>query len=748
MRVWFRRKRLLIPAVLFAGWLLAWYALPFAVSLPEKLFESPASPVLLDRHGKVIRHLTADDFARCQPQALADMPRDLIDCTLAAEDKRFYQHGGIDVLAICRSARDCAKAGEVVSGASTITQQLIKISSPKRERNLSTKLHEALAARRLEMTWSKDQILTAYLNRVSYGNRRTGCAEAARGLFQKPLSDLSLGECALLAGVPQAPSRLNPLRFPQRALERRKVVLERLMALQPQSRERAMAAMQEPLMMQPLPTPTILAPWLDVRFNQAGASIATTLDLDLQREVEGIVSDELAKLRSANVQHAAVVVIHNPTRQILALVSSGNWHDPRGGQINGALAPRSPGSTLKPFTWLLAIERRGRFPGSMVADVPTRFRTEQGLDLPRNYDRCYRGPVSLRRSLACSLNVPAMRELNELGGPQVLHELLEHCGLTSLGAVDGCGLGLTIGNAPARLVELTNAYATLASGGVHAPCAFLPGAPPQTTRLFSESSAYLIADVLADPAARAPSFAPGGPLDLPFRCAVKTGTSSDFRDNWCIGFTKDFSVGVWAGNFDNTPMKGISGITGAGPMFHRTMKRAQRDVAPAWLAQPADLLEITLDARSGKRVNKESSGAVRELCPADRLPPFASGSDYDAEGRVLLDQTYQEWFASADNQRRNELALASDRPADGALRILAPSPDSTFLLDPELPNRGQRLRLSTNLPGTAEWTSATLQIVAGTPEPSAILVPGTHQLTVADPRTGQRQQVTIHVRSL
>ena len=710
--------------------------------------------MVVDRHGRPLARGTLADSSRSRPVALAEIPADLIACTLAAEDKRFYDHAGVDWLATARAALDFMAHRRVISGASTLTQQLVKIAASPRPRTPLAKLHEALAARHLEQLWTKSQILTAYLNRLDYGNLRTGAAEAARGYFQKPLADLSLAECALLAGLPQAPSRLNPLRHPQPALARRNLVLQRLAASPHADPARIAAALAEPLGLRPLQE-TQLAPWLTCQaLTGSPAIIRTTLDLELQRDLEAVVREEVSKLRDANLRHAAVVVIDNPTRQILALVTSAAWGDPRGGQLNGALVPRSPGSALKPFTYLLAIERGHRTPGSILADIPSPFRTPQGLDLPENYDHAYRGPVTLRCALACSLNVPAMRELNALGGPAPLYHLLTSLGVTTLGPDPAAGgLGLTIGNAPVRLLELANAYATLASGGHHQPPVLFPGqaAPGAGFQLpFAATSFYLIGDILADPAARAPAFPPGGPLDLPFRCAVKTGTSSDFRDNWCLGFTPEFTVGVWAGNFENQPMKGLSGVSGAGPVFHRAMLRLHRDHPPTWFARPDGLVEVVLDARTGKRVPADPADPRQrpELVPAGQVPPAATACDCDASGKALLDPTYAGWFASRHNQRRGELALDPAPALSVPLQVITPEDGATFLLDPEIPSGSDQLRPVTNLPGTARWSSPSLQIDPATPEPVIHLTPGTHNLTATDPRTGAARTLTLHVKRL
>lgn len=742
----------LIPILLAS---LAWWVVPWFMPLPKILLQSPSgSGLILDRHGIPLAHLTLPDSTRSLPVGFSDLPRTIIDCTLAAEDKRFFSHGGVDLLATIRAIKDLIAHREIISGASTITQQLIKISSTPARRTPLTKIRESLTARHLEMKWSKEEILTAYLNRLDYGNRRIGIAEAARFHFQKPLADLSLAEAALLAGLPQSPSRLNPLRHPQRAIKRRDTVLQRLAAEKKYDATNIRNALAEPLALRPL-RENQNAPWIRSISRPQSNETTTrcTIDATLQNDFEKIVSEETAKLKDANLRHAALVCIHNPTGEILALVSSANWHDPRGGQFNGALTPRSPGSTLKPFTYLLAMQNNQRTPASIIADIPSPYRTPQGLDLPENYDRKYRGPVTLRAALACSLNIPAMRELNALGGPAILHQTLLDLGLKSLG--DNTlefGLGLTLGNAPVRLLELTNAYATLARLGRHLDPTLYPEkkSPPAPSLSLSQSSAYLIADILSDPNARAPSFPPGGPLDLPFRCAMKTGTSSNYRDNWCIGYTPEFTIGVWAGNFENQPMKNLSGIAGAAPIFHRAMIRLHQNQKPTWFTRPAGLMEITIDARNGKLIqaNPQNPHARTELVPTWNQPAIAIPADYDDAGRALLNETYADWFASPHNHRQHELALNPSPDSQQTLRIISPADGTTLLIDPDIPTRSHHFRPVTNLPGTARWSSSTLRIESAQPEPLIHLSPGTHQLTATNPRNGRSQTITIHVKRL
>lgn len=744
-----RRWGLLLKAGLLAVLLAAfgWFVLPWFFAIPASLTQAPvASPVLLDRNGEPIRYLSSSDFTRSVPAQLSEIPAGLIDSTLAAEDKRFYQHHGIDVIATGRSAWAFLRNRRVISGASTVTQQLAKLSRPRAERNFTTKFYEAMLARRLEMIWDKDRILEAYFDRLEYGNLRTGPVEAARFYFQKPLGDLSLGECSLLAGLPQAPSRLNPIRHPERAMKRRNFVLDRLAATGKYNKEVIALARSEPIALRPL-RETASAPWLN-RMDQDAIRLRSTLDLSFQKDVEEIVREETAKLKSANLRHAAVVVIDNASGDILAMVSSADWSDTRGGQIHGALTPRSPGSTLKPFTYALGFRHLGHLPCTVIGDVPLRLRTEQGLKLPENYDRTYRGPVTIRTALACSLNIPALREMESLGGEQKLRDFLEELGISTFTEESGhYGLGLTLGNAPVKLLELTNAYACLARMGEFLPTRlFMNDETPSEKSLIDPVNTWLITDIISDKVARLPAFSSGGPLDLPFRCAVKTGTSSDFRDNWCIGFTPEYTVGVWAGNFENHPMKNISGVSGAGPIFHRTLVRAHKGKAATWYPRPEGGKTVIIDTRTGNRIaaGEDEENTATEWIPPDKDVPFASPSDYDEKGRALLNAAYREWFESKHNRRRNELALDEDAIKAVALEIERPRDGSTVLLDPEMPGSGSRLKLLTNLPEFTRWSCETLVIHGDT----ATLTIGSHIITATDMRNRREYEVSIEVKSL
>ena len=489
--------------------LIAAHFAPRLVPIPAALLRPPVqSIVLLDRNGIPLREArVAERFSH--ELALDEVPPHVIAAVLAAEDKRFFSHHGIDWLATGRAMLAGLRHGRIVSGASTITQQLVKISE-RRPRTLRAKIIESLTALRLEQSWSKDRILAAYLNRLDFGNLNIGLAAAADYYFGKPVSDLSEAEAAFLAGLPKNPRRLNPHIAPDAAHRRQVTVLDRMRAnhqLDPARFDRAVA---EPLALRP-PQRRFRAPhFVEMVLQQLPeapvAEVRTTLDFRLNEQVEKIVRDRLAQLREQNVRNAAAVVIDNATGDVIALVGSENYFAPGTGQVNGAWAQRSAGSALKPFTYLLALER-GATPATMVADVRTSFPAAGGFYRPENYNRrCY-GPVRYRTALASSLNIPAVKVLLAAGGPAALHERLRECGLTTLNRpAEVYGLGLTLGNCEARLLEMTNAYASLARLGEFRPWRVLSTSTSSARRYSRPELVWQIADILSDNSARTLAF--------------------------------------------------------------------------------------------------------------------------------------------------------------------------------------------------------------------------------------------------
>lgn len=742
-----------------AFFLIAYFVLPWWFPLPKLLVERPLAGVrFTDREGRALRQLLQPRGRAMDWQALADFPGDLVKATLAAEDQRFYRHGGIDFAAMARSLRDRLRFGRYTSGASTITQQLVKISWGKpRKRNFTTKFVEAMTARHVEMEWSKERILEEYLNRLDYGELLIGAPSAAEGFFGKPVGDLSAAECALLAGIPQSPGRLNPRRKPQNAKKRRDWVLGQMGKAALIDQARLARALEEPVLATgrrwAFETPHAVDLLLFHHGKESGA-VRTTIDLALQHFVESLVTAQMTPLRQRNAGHAAVVVLDNRSGEVLALLGSRDYRATAGGQINGSWTPHSAGSTLKPFTYALGFAR-GFSPASILPDLPVSYATTTGIYFPENYDKRFHGPQTCRAALAGSLNVCAIGLLNQMGGPAPLQELLEKLGLTSLTAKpEEYGLGLTIGNASVRLLELANAYACLARLGEWRPWSLLADRAPrgEPRRVLDPVTCWLVADVLSDNLARARTFGMNSVLRLPFPVAGKTGTSTDFRDNWAMGFTPEFTVGVWVGNFDNTPMLNVSGVAGAGPMMNRILTWLHDHHGTSWYEKPAQVVPIEVDPRNGKRPGANVARPrllQKDYAPEQRLPMESTAEDYAEDGAAWLPAEYREWAQGSDNWLGRLVAVRAPEIDPGrAPRLLSPLPGTKYYLDPDLPARGSELALRAQPAERMSWSSPTLEIKAAFGGPLAILRPGQHELVVKDAATGQETRTWVRVEEL
>ena len=612
-----------------------------SMTWPPLIDAPPAvSLEITDRSGQRLRTVRPD--GRGQPVALDAVAPAAVDALLATEDARFWWHPGIDPVALARAAWTDLRHGAIISGGSTLTMQVARLLRNRPDRGWIDKLLEMHLALRLELRYSKDTILALWLNRVPFGNRARGIEAAAQLYFGKSARDLTTAEAAYLIGLPQSPSRYNPFRHPGRAKARQQRVLramERNGHITAAAR-RHFAAL--PLDIRP-PAPTFRAPHFVERVKRstlkrptsnaptsnAIMEVRTTLDLDLQRTVAGIVRGHITQLADRSVTNAAAVVLDNRTGDVLAYVGSADFWDARaGGQNDGVRMLRQPGSALKPFMYAAALATRRTTPASILADIPLQVLEAGGAFSPENYDRRYHGPVPLREALASSYNVPAVRMARALG-PETLLQTLRDAGFASLDRpATHYGVGLTLGNGEVRLIELARAYAGLARGGSLPPLRTerwrvtadgdtlrTPPDEPARPNGLSPPVAHLITDILQDPAARAPAFGRGSPLELPFPAAVKTGTSKDYRDNWTVGYTPRHTVAVWAGNFDGSPMRWVSGVSGAGPIFQSIMQALG---SGGDFERPAGLDTATICPTSGQRPGAH--------CPAPRPELFLAGT--------------------------------------------------------------------------------------------------------------------------
>jgi penicillin-binding protein 1C len=725
-----RRRRLLwlalaalLAAIVFE---IAQRLTPF----PAEVANAPAqSAEFFDRHGRPLRMLLADERRFARRCELAEISPHLIAATVSAEDRRFRSHRGVDPLAIGR-----ALLGGGKSGASTITQQLVKLARPG-PRTVSRKLGEMWLALRIEREWEKDRVLTEYLNRLDYGNLQCGIASACRGYLGKPPSDLSSAEAAFLAALPKAPTRLDPYENFDAARARQRWILRRMHADGALDDAAVARALDEPLALRSRGHEYEAPHFVDLLLSRrgvvspAGGPIRTTLDLELNRFAEESLRANLRRLAEKHATSGASVVIDNATGEVLVLACAGGEH-------NGAWMIRSPGSALKPFTSLLALEA-GANPCSVVPDVPAEFATPDGIYRPNNYNHRFYGPVSLRFALGNSLNVAAIRTLQLAGGPEALQRRLRKLGITTLDHfADYYGLGLTLGNGEVRLLELASAYATLARLGAHRPWRVLLDSPPRPALQVGEPvTAWLLADMLADNTARASSFGLTSYLAFDFPVACKTGTSSDYRDNWALGYTPEFTVGVWVGNADGARMREITGVTGAAPVMHEIFEHLHARFGTTWYEQPAGIATYRVDPLTGRLSERPHS--VLEKCR--RSPDPARAEDYDSAGRVRLSPDYADWLASTQNHLGDLAVSAGTAPA---LRIVQPEPGSIYYLDGDVPAESQWIALRAEAPGAVQWSSESLPC-AGT---RAQIREGWHTIIARDSATGREAETWIDVK--
>jgi penicillin-binding protein 1C len=612
----------------------------------------PSDSLLLDRNGEVLQEMRVDKARRrLDWTPLPEISPALIEAVIAAEDRRFFGHPGIDV----RSAAGALFKGltrEAMRGASTLTMQLASLldrslQPGKTKRSLWQKVRQAMEALDLERAWTKQEILEAYLNLVTFRGELQGVAAASRGLFGKAPHGLDRAEALVLSSLLRAPGA------PAVDLARRAEVLGRALGWTeavPGARNRAVAVAEGAPVLRPRAD---LAPHAGrdlLKGREAGVAISSTLDARLQAFALDRLNHHLKGLRLQNVRDGAVLVVENRTGEVLAYGSC-SGEESKSRFVDGIRAKRQAGSTLKPFLYGLAFDRRLLTPASLLKDEPIDIATPGGLYQPRDYDGDYKGAVTLRTALASSLNVPAVRTLLIVGTEPFL-SLLRQFGLSGLHeSGDFYGPSLALGSADVSLWELVNAYRALANGGTWTGLSMVKDEPSSSPprKGISREAAFLVSDILSDREARAATFGFENPLATRFWTAVKTGTSKDMRDNWCVGYTRRYTVGVWVGNFTGEPMWNVSGVTGAAPLWAETM----------------GFLHGREEARP-----EPPPGVVRKR--VDFPPSVASARE--------------EWFL------RGTEPIAEVKEASPPFPVIAYPPAGTVLsLDPDIPEDHQRV---------------------------------------------------------
>jgi penicillin-binding protein 1C len=654
----------LIPALAGAAWLAAYIWGIDVSALPPQA----GAVTFTDRSGIVLGTVLASDSSHAAAIPISDVSPEFLRAILAAEDARFERHGAVDVAALLRAGRDFAIFGQARSGGSTVEMQLARLLYPSPS-TIAGKAAQIVHAERIAMRSSKASILEAYVNRVPMGGNLYGVEAAARTYFGEPARDLDLAQASLLAAIPNDPSRLAPDVDWHALRQRQGYVLTRMVELGEVTRAQADRAFVETLAVRAHDSGIADAAhalfYLYARTSPGTTRVRTTVDRSLQRFVQAQTRDVVTALADHHVTDAAALVADNRTGAVIAYAGSPDYFsDEALGRNDGVQALRQPGSSLKPFTYELALERGTITSTSILADVPSSYALPGGrLYQPADYSGRFSGPVRVRYALANSLNVPAVAVLSSLGVDTLLDRLHELQFANLDKAAPYYGLGLTLGGGEVTLWELVQAYSAMSRGGVMLPLHLTGDAGPSRT-VGDRPTWYLVDDMLADSHARAKSFGVGSVLDMPFWSAVKTGTSSDFRDTWTIGFSRDYTVGVWVGNFDGSPMKQISGVTGAGPLWNRIMLHLHEPSEPPPLPAPPGYVRTTICAQTGHAPMTDCTAIVqewvlpRDLASVERPAPVRYGRAYDS------------WLALAPND------VKSPR-----LRIVFPHQNDVFYLN-------------------------------------------------------------------
>lgn len=634
---------------------------------------------ILDRNGNVIYEILDPNAGRRTYVPLEKISPYLIAATIATEDKEYYNHPGFDPVAVARAFVQNYTAGEIVSGASTITQQVARMllldDTERFTRSYERKAREIVLAAEITRQYSKEEILEIFLNENNYGNLAYGIEAAAETYFNTTADRLNLAQASFLAGLPQAPAIYDIYTNREATLDRQKQVLVLMYTLSQEKgcifvstslsdvcvNEIANAAQEmEQYNFQQRDYSMRYPHWvnyiraqLENQFDpqtiyRSGFTVYTTLDPGLQELAQQVVKNQIAGLQDKNASSGAVVIMRPNTGEVLAMVGSADFYNEQiSGQVNMALAPRQPGSSIKPLVYLAAFEKNWT-PATLIWDIPTEFSPSSDPNDPSekyrpvNYDGRFHGPQTVRSALANSFNIPAVKALQYVGiydNPNTgeadgFINFAQRMGISTLTRED-YGLSLSLGGGDVTLLEMTNAYATLANNGRQIPPVAITRIVdhlgnvvydyqvPEGRQVVRAEFAYLITSIISDNQARAPMFGTNSILNLPFQVAAKTGTTNDFRDNWTMGYTPDVAVGVWVGNADYTPMIDTSGLTGAAPIWAEIMQAAVNQITgnnPTPFMRPGGIVDRVICATSGTEPSEWCPNQRNEIFAADRLP--------------------------------------------------------------------------------------------------------------------------------
>lgn len=592
------------------------------------------STQIFDRHGKLLYEVFAGENRT--PIKIDTLPAYVYQASIAIEDQNFYSHIGFDITGILRAARNTLERKRL-EGGSTITQQLVKYALLSRERSINRKLKEAVLAVTTELLYSKKQILEMYINYISYGGTSVGIESAAHRYFNKPASKLTIAEAAVLAGLPQSPTRFSPFGpTPEDAKKRQLEVLRRMREdnyiTKAQEDSAAHEALQYAVSRTDIQAPHFVFYVRDLlyakygvdRVEKGGLRVTTSLDLDLQNVAQASLSAEITRLQGYRVGNGAGMVIKPDTGEILSMIGSKDYFDTsEDGQVNVTLAERQPGSSIKPLMYATAFQKKLLNPGTYFIDNPVCFLSQgQKPYCPKNYDGRFHGLVTVRQALGNSLNIPAVKALRTIGVPQFIEQAAK-LGITTWTNPANYGLSLTLGGGEVRMIDLAQSFSSLANEGVKVPLTPILRVEDykgnvidtvdlderkkdlksltqdeeipnkgELQRVMNRAPAYLVGHIMQDNKAREADFGPHSKLVIPNQIvSAKTGTTNDFKDNWTVGFTPEYLTIAWVGNNNGTAMNSslVSGITGAAPIWNDIMSYVLRNQFPLAQEKPPDV---------------------------------------------------------------------------------------------------------------------------------------------------------------
>ncbi len=744
---------LILGVILLASLLYSIFGdLPDIRSLPQHL--NQPSIRITDRNNRLLYEILPQDGGRHAVISFDEIPACLKQATIAIEDHNFYHNPGVDLEGIVRALWINIQGGETIAGGSTITQQvarnLLLDESERTERTLRRKLREALLAWQLARSLPKDDILALYLNQTYYGGLAYGVQAASQTYFGKPASSLLLPECAMLAGLPQAPGVYNPYTNPDLARQRELIVLGQMQQEGFISAAQRQQAEDTPLSYNAAPYPIIAPHFIWIVKNQIdrlfesgqldpreSLVVRTTLDIDNQKLAEAAITRQIKAFKSPiggglshNVNNAALVALDPRNGEILALAGSADYFDASiYGAVDMATAPRQPGSAFKPFIYALALDPQRPRPwtaATAILDVSSTFILNSGVSYtPKNYDSSEHGPIPMREALASSLNIPAVKALREVGIENTIN-LARKLGITSLDTPEYYDLSLVLGGGRMSLLELSTAYAAFANGGlatghyaildIHdadGNIRYTQEKTPQV-RVFDPRVAWLINDMLSDDGARAMGFGRNSTLKLERVTAVKTGTTTNYHDNWTIGYTPEFLTGVWVGNSNYEAMRNVNGLTGAAPIWNEFMRAALQGHPNLPFARPDGLTQVEVCDLSGL--------LPTPACPRRHKEWFIAGTEPTENDNIyqqvwIDSQTGTLADAATPSTRRQRITalelpveaqawaralgltlLADLPPADEAsapvasgLALVSPRPNTTYRITGDINQSAQQL---------------------------------------------------------